>query len=111
MKDCECYRVKHEIRYSEDGIGKTISVECCAGTKEMDACGCHGNKLCCDFYPEKRRVERTEKTIQLYPGTSAEPVTITIRVPNDRDAEEYIDEYLDGLLSDCVRYNCEWEFA
>lgn len=56
-------------------------------------------------------MERTEKTIQLYPGMSTVPVTITIRVPNDRDVEEYIDEYLDGLLSDFVRYNCVWEFA
>lgn len=55
--------------------------------------------------------KKTERAIQLYPGMSTEPVTITIRVPNDRDAEEYIDEYLDGLLSDFVRYNCEWEFA
>lgn len=52
----------------------------------------------------------SDQTIALYPGMSTTPVIITISVPTNRDAEEYIDEYLDGLLSDFVRYNCEWEF-
>ena len=34
-----------------------------------------------------------------------------ITVPNDRDAEEYIDELLDGIFSDEVRYNAEWDFV
>ena len=49
--------------------------------------------------------------IALYPGTSATPVIMIISVPSDRDKEEYIDEYLDGLLSDFVRYDCKWEFV
>ena len=53
----------------------------------------------------------SDRTIALYPGMSATPVIMTISIPVDRDQEEYIDEYLDGLLSDFVRYNCEWEFA
>lgn len=52
----------------------------------------------------------SDQTIALYLGMSTTPVIITISVPMNRDAEEYIDEYLDGLLSDFVRYNCEWEF-
>lgn len=52
----------------------------------------------------------SDQTIALYSGMSTTPVIITIGVPMNRDAEEYIDEYLDGLLSDFVRYNCEWEF-
>lgn len=52
-----------------------------------------------------------DRKISLYPGMSITPVTMVISVPVDRDTEEYIDEYLDGLLSDFVRYNCEWEFA
>lgn len=31
-------------------------------------------------------------------------------VPEDRDTEEFIDEYLDSILSDDLRFNCEWEF-
>ena len=39
------------------------------------------------------------------------PCTMIISVPDDRDVEEYIDEYLDGILSDDVRLSAEWEFA
>ena len=52
---CECYKVEHKAVYSEDGRCMIESEERCAGTKEMDVCDCRGNKLCCDFYPEKRR--------------------------------------------------------
>lgn len=51
-----------------------------------------------------------DAVIKLYPGSSMIPIKMTIPVPVNRDTEEYIDEYLDGLLSDFVRYNCEWEF-
>ena len=33
-----------------------------------------------------------------------------IDVPDDRDAEEYIDDLLDTIFSQDHRYNCEWEF-
>ncbi len=52
----------------------------------------------------------SERTIKLFPGMAAKPIRITLEIPLDRDQEEYIDEYLDGLLSSFVRYNCEWEF-
>lgn len=53
----------------------------------------------------------SEKTILFYPGNSSIPIKITFKVPDDRDPEEYIDEYLEGLLSDFLKFNCEWEFA
>lgn len=34
-----------------------------------------------------------------------------IIVPNDRDAEEYIDELLDSILAEEFRYNVEWDFV
>ena len=52
---CECYKVEHKAVYSEDGRCRIESEERCSGTKEMDMCNCRGNKLCCDFYPKKRR--------------------------------------------------------
>ena len=55
VEPCECYKVEHKVVYSEDGRCRIETEERCAGTKEMDACNCRGNKLCCDFYPEKRR--------------------------------------------------------
>lgn len=33
-----------------------------------------------------------------------------IDVPEDRDTEEFIDEYLDMLFSHDNRYNCEWSY-
>lgn len=52
-----------------------------------------------------------EKTIKFYPGNSTTPVVMTILVPNDRDPEEYINEFLDGMLNDDLRYNSDWEFC
>lgn len=34
-----------------------------------------------------------------------------IPVPTERDAEEYIDELLDGVLADEFRYHVEWDFV
>lgn len=34
-----------------------------------------------------------------------------ITVPEGRNAEEYIDELLDSVLSDEFRYNAEWDFV
>ena len=34
-----------------------------------------------------------------------------ISVPNDRDTEEYIDEFLAGILQEDLTYNTEWDFA
>ena len=39
------------------------------------------------------------------------PFTMDINVPKFRDAEEYIDEFLDGLLNEDLKYNCDWEFV
>lgn len=38
------------------------------------------------------------------------PFGMEIPVPNGRDAEEYIDEFLDSVLAEDFRYNCEWDF-
>ncbi len=38
------------------------------------------------------------------------PFTMEIFVPEGSDAEEYIDEFLDTILADNFRYNCDWEF-
>ena len=32
-----------------------------------------------------------------------------INVPSDMDREEYIDQFLDEILNEDMRYNCEWE--
>ena len=34
-----------------------------------------------------------------------------IPIPDERDAEEYIDELLEAVLSDEFHYNAEWDFV
>lgn len=36
---------------------------------------------------------------------------MTLSIPDGRDAEEYIDEFLDGILDEDLRYNAEWDFV
>jgi hypothetical protein len=57
------------------------------------------------------RSHYTNRTIIFTPGNSTYPITMTIPVPQDRDAEEYIDEVLDGMLNEFLQYNSEWEFV
>lgn len=52
----------------------------------------------------------TEYTIQLTPDCFHPSCIMTIAVPNNRDEEEYIDEYLDSILGDNCKYNAEWDF-
>lgn len=60
---------------------------------------------------EKRmRSYYSERSILYYPGESPVPIKMTIPVPANIDAEEYIDELLDGMLNDFLRYNSDWEF-
>lgn len=51
------------------------------------------------------------RTISVKPSCFAPEFEMIISIPDDRDAEEYIDELLDGILSDEFRYNVEWDFV
>lgn len=49
--------------------------------------------------------------IGLYFGNSPSPAAyMMIPVPDDRDEEEYIDEFLDNMLNLDLGYNIEWNF-
>ena len=37
-------------------------------------------------------------------------IEMLIPIPNDSNAEEYIDTLLDHILAEDFRYNAEWEF-
>ena len=52
-----------------------------------------------------------KRTIELWPADAAVPALVTIYIPNDKDDDEYIDAYLDGMLNEFLRYNCDWVFA
>lgn len=51
------------------------------------------------------------RRINVLPSCFAPEIVMEINVPVDRDAEEYIDELLDGLLRDEFRWNCDWDFV
>lgn len=51
------------------------------------------------------------RTIVVKPSAFSPEFEMIIKIPNERDAEEYIDELLDGILSDEFKYNIEWDFA
>ena len=50
-----------------------------------------------------------KRTILVRPSCLAPEFEIIISVPEDRDAEEYIDELLDSILNEDLRYNVEWD--
>lgn len=47
--------------------------------------------------------------VVVYPSCFIPKFVMELSVPDSRDAEEYIDEYLDAVLSEDLRFNCEWE--
>lgn len=51
-----------------------------------------------------------KKMIWVKPSCFAQEFEMIISIPDDRDAEEYINELLDGLLNADLRYNVEWDF-
>ena len=52
-----------------------------------------------------------KRTILVRPSCLAPEFEIIISAPEDRDAEEYIDELLDSILNEDLRYNVEWDFV
>ena len=52
-----------------------------------------------------------QKTIWVKPSCFAPEFTMTIDVPDDRDAEEYIDEFLEGVVKEEFAFNLEWDFV
>ena len=51
-----------------------------------------------------------KRTISVKPSCFSPELGMIVSVPEDRDAEEYIDELLDGILNEGLRYNVEWDF-
>lgn len=52
-----------------------------------------------------------KRTILVKPSCFAPEFEMIIPIPDNRDAEEYIDELLDAILADEFRYNVEWDFV
>ena len=52
-----------------------------------------------------------KRTIWIKPNCFIPEFEMVIPVPDNRDSEEYIDELLDGILKDDLKYNIEWDFV
>jgi hypothetical protein len=52
-----------------------------------------------------------KKTIDVYASCFHPKVQMIIDIPNNRDIEEYIDEFFDNILNEDIKYNIEWEFV
>lgn len=51
------------------------------------------------------------RTIQVILPCGLPCFEAVIRVPEDRDDEEYIDELLDTVLDPKIRYETDWDFV
>ena len=51
-----------------------------------------------------------KKKIELYLSCFAPTILMEIKIPNNRDEEEYVNELLESILNDEFRYNLEWDF-
>lgn len=63
-----------------------------------------GHSICPDDKMDKR-------TICVNATVCSPEFEMTIDVPEKYDAEEYIDSVLEAVLSEDLKYNCEWEFV
>lgn len=52
-----------------------------------------------------------KRTIWVKPSCFATEFEMIIPIPENRDADEYIDELLEAALSDEFHYNVEWDFV
>ena len=53
------------VEYTQEK-DKTIGYPRCYGTKDRDLCSCHGDVSKCNFYPEKRKENKTMNTAEMW---------------------------------------------
>lgn len=59
MSKCDCWHEVEPFCYNDKINGV------CYGTKEREYCQCNGDNAKCDFYPEKRKENKTMKTLEM----------------------------------------------
>lgn len=57
------------------------------------------------------RNECHARPIAVKPSCFHPEFCMVITIPGDRDDEEYIDELLDSILNEDIKFNIEWEFV
>lgn len=51
-----------------------------------------------------------ERRIWVKPSCFSAEFKMIIPIPSDRDHEEYIDELMEFILNEDLKYNVEWDF-
>lgn len=69
MEKCKCWEEQRKVggwyeTYNPICLEKNIQI--CNGTKEREECSCDGNPEKCNFYPEKRKENKTMNTAEMY---------------------------------------------
>lgn len=64
------------------------------------------------IYLEKMLKANQDKQVKVSvkPSCFVPEFEMTIKIPYDKDSEEYIEEYLNCILDEEFKYNFEWEF-
>lgn len=66
MINCSCWKEKKVCVgwYGNEPIYKTFQI--CTGTKECNECSCDGDTIKCNFYPQKRKENKTMNTAEMW---------------------------------------------
>lgn len=66
MENCKCWEKEEVIMgYYHDYPMKKVK-QICNGTREREECSCDGNKSKCNFYPEKRKENKSMNSAEMW---------------------------------------------
>lgn len=70
MEKCKCWEEQSKVGSWYETYNPKIysekNIQICNGTKEREECSCDGNPEKCNFYPEKRKENKTMNTAEMY---------------------------------------------
>lgn len=68
MEKCNCWEEIEKATGFYRGFPMQVKnkIQICNGTKEREECSCNGNPEKCNFYPEKRKENKTMNTAEMY---------------------------------------------
>lgn len=66
MEKCKYWEFKQELIAIKENYNIYKDIQICNGTKEREECSCNGNPEKCNFYPEKRKENKTMNTAEMY---------------------------------------------
>lgn len=64
MEKCDCWEMASKREWG-DGFNYTVPIQICNGTREREECFCNGDESRCNFYPEKRKENKSINTAEM----------------------------------------------